>query len=179
MLFLPTPVAGAWLIEPEPRIDDRGFFARVWDREAFAAHGLSTDFVQCNNSASRRRGTLRGLHWQAEPYGEAKLLRCVQGRIFDVVADTRTGSPTAGRWAGVELSAATRQWVYVPSGCAHGYLALEDAAEVLYAVTCPYVPGAECGLRWDDPAFAIAWPDVGEILVSDKDRSWPDFTWPR
>ena len=176
MLFLPTPVDGAWIVEPEPRSDERGFFARVWDREAFAAHGLSTDFVQCNNSASRRRGTLRGLHWQAEPHGECKLVRCVQGAVYDVVADTRTGSATAGQWAGVELSAWNRRWVYVPAGCAHGYLALEDEAEVLYAVTSPYTPASERGLRWDDPLFRIAWPEVGEVLVSEKDRSWPDFS---
>jgi dTDP-4-dehydrorhamnose 3,5-epimerase len=175
VLFLETPVDGAWIVEPEPRADERGFFARVWDRELFAARGLSTDFVQCNNSASRHRGILRGLHWQAEPFGEAKLVRCVRGSVYDVVADTRLESVTAGCWAGVDLSAANRRWLYVPAGCAHGYLALEDDAEVLYAVTRPYTPAAERGIRWDDPAFGISWPQVGEVWLSQKDRSWPDF----
>jgi dTDP-4-dehydrorhamnose 3,5-epimerase len=175
MTFVSLAVDGAWAIEPEARHDDRGFFARVWDRDEFAAHGLSMDFVQCNNSASRRRGTLRGLHWQAAPFEEAKLVRCVRGAVFDVVADTRRTSPTAGGWAGLTLSAENRHWLYVPAGCAHGYLAIEDHSEVIYAVTAPYTPSAERGIRWNDPAFAIAWPDAGEVLVSGKDRAWMDF----
>lgn len=175
MKFLPTAVEGTWIIEPEPRTDERGFFARVWDRDEFGAHGLATDFVQCNNSASWRRGTLRGLHWQAHPFGEAKLVRCIRGAVFDAVADTRGDSPTSGCWAGVELSAENRRWLYVPAGCAHGYLALEAQSEVVYAVTMPYTPSAERGIRWNDPFFGIQWPSVGEVLVSEKDRAWPDF----
>jgi dTDP-4-dehydrorhamnose 3,5-epimerase len=173
--FVPLAVHGAWVVEPELRRDDRGFFARVWDREEFAAHGLVMDFVQCNNSASRRRGTLRGLHWQAAPFEEIKLVRCVRGAVFDVIADTRAGALTAGRWAGVHLSAENRRWLYVPAGCAHGYLALQDESEVVYAVTAAYAPEAERGIRWNDPAFDIEWPEAGELLVSEKDRGWPDF----
>jgi dTDP-4-dehydrorhamnose 3,5-epimerase len=175
MKFAPTPVHGAWIIEPEPRTDERGFFARVWDREKFKAHGLSMDFVQCNNSTCRKRGMIRGLHWQAAPFGESKLLRCIRGTLFDAIADTRPESPTFGAWTGVELSADNRMWIYVPSGCAHGYLALEDGSEVLYAVTVPYSPSAERGIRWNDPFFKIEWPLTGEVMTSEKDRSWPDF----
>lgn len=178
MTFSELAVAGAFRIEPAARTDERGFFARVWDREVFAAHGLSTDFVQANNSACRTRGTVRGLHWQVAPALEAKLVRCVKGRVFDVVADCRTDSPTFGRWCGVELSAENRQLVYVPAQCAHGYMALDDDAEVVYAVTGAYSPGHERGMRWDDPLFAIRWPDVGPLSLSDKDRSWPDFPGP-
>lgn len=175
MKFVRTPVDGAWIIEPEPRVDERGFFARVWDQDEFAAHGLSMKFVQCNNSASRLRGTLRGLHWQAEPFGEVKVVRCVHGAVFDAVADVQPHSATFGLWTGLELSAENRVWLYVPAGCAHGYLALEENSEVLYATTTPYTASAERGIRWDDPQFGIKWPEVGEILISQKDRSWPDF----
>jgi len=175
MKFIQTCVAGAWIIEPEPRIDDRGFFARVWDHNEFAARGLSMAFVQCNNSGSRWKGTIRGLHWQESPFAEIKLVRCTRGAVFDVVADVRPDSPTFGRWAGVELSADNRLWLYVPQLCAHGYMSLEDGSEVIYAVTAPYHPSAERGIRYNDPYFAIRWPNVGEILVSEKDRSWPDF----
>lgn len=175
MTFAETRVDGCWVIAPSLRADARGFFARMWDREAFATHGLSTDFVQANNSACRHRGTLRGLHWQTASAPEAKLVRCVAGRVFDVVADTRVGSPTFGAWTGMVLSAAERQMVYVPPECAHGYLALDDDAEVIYAVTGRYAPDAERGMRWNDPAFGIAWPDVGELLLSEKDQAWPDF----
>jgi dTDP-4-dehydrorhamnose 3,5-epimerase len=175
MKFSRTPVDGAWIIEPELRVDERGFFARVWDRDEFAAYGLSMQFAQCNNSASRLKGTLRGLHWQAEPFGEIKLVRCVRGAVFDAVADVRPHSATFGRWAGLELTEENRVWLYVPAGCAHGYLALEGNSEVLYATTAPYEPSAERGIRWNDPLFGIRWPDVGAIQVSQKDRSWPDF----
>jgi dTDP-4-dehydrorhamnose 3,5-epimerase len=175
MLFIPTDVDGAWIVEPEPKEDARGFFARAWDRDVFEARGLRTGFTQCNNSASRRRGTLRGLHWQAAPCEEAKLVRCVRGCVFDVVADTRSGSPTRGRWTGAQLTPDNRRWLYVPPECAHGYLALEDESEVLYMVTARYAPQAERGLRWDDPAFGIGWPDPGPVIVSDKDLAWPDF----
>lgn len=168
-------MTGAWIIEPELNNDERGFFARVWDQEKFSAHGLSMDFTQCNNSASRLKGTLRGLHWQGDPFAEIKVIRCIRGAVYDVIADVRRASPTFGQYAGVELSAENRRWLYVPSGCAHGYLALKDESEVLYAVTAPYVAAAENGIRWNDPTFDIKWPSVGRIFVSEKDRSWPDF----
>lgn len=175
MKFTDTAIAGAFVVEPEPRADARGTFARLWDQEEFRARGLSTAFVQCNDSVSHRRGTLRGLHYQAAPHGEVKLVRCVRGAVFDVAVDVRAGSPTFGRWFGVELSGENRRMLYVPEGCAHGYLTLADACEVIYPVTATYHPECERGVRWNDPRFAIAWPDVGPLSLSDKDRSWPDW----
>jgi dTDP-4-dehydrorhamnose 3,5-epimerase len=175
MHFIETPVRGAYLIEPEPHGDDRGFFARLWDSAAFAARGLNGIFVQCNNSYSVRRGTLRGLHYQAAPYGEAKLLRCVSGSVFDVIVDVRPDSATFGQWSGASLSARNRTLAYVPDGCAHGYLTLENETEVIYAATQPYKADAERGIRWNDPRFRIVWPEAGELTLSDKDRAWPDF----
>jgi dTDP-4-dehydrorhamnose 3,5-epimerase len=173
--FRATSIDGAWLIVQEPRTDERGFFARAWSEEEFAWRGLTARFVQCNNSFSVRCGTLRGLHYQDEPYGEVKLVRCISGSIFDVIVDTRRDSPTYLRWFGVELSAANRQLLYVPAGCAHGYQTLEDQSEVLYPVSVPYMPAAERGIRWNDPLFGIAWPDTAERLISAKDERWPDF----
>jgi dTDP-4-dehydrorhamnose 3,5-epimerase len=174
MRFLETPITGAWLVQPEPRADARGFFARLWDVPVFAERGLRADFVQCNTSGSTARGTLRGLHYQAAPHAEVKLVRCIRGRVFDVIADVRAGSPSLGRWFGAELSRENQTMVYVPEGCAHGYLSLEDDCEVMYPVTAAYQPAAERGLRWNDPAFAIAWP-IAVVVVSDKDRAWADF----
>jgi dTDP-4-dehydrorhamnose 3,5-epimerase len=175
MHFSETPIAGAHVIDLEPRRDDRGFFARVWCRDEFASHGLSAEFVQCNDAFSARRGTLRGLHYQVAPHAEAKLIQCVRGAIFDVVVDLRPGSPTFRQWFGTELSAENHRMMYVPQGCAHGYLTLEDATEIVYPVTHAYRPSAERGVRWDDPQFGIAWPRAGSIIVSDKDRQWPDY----
>jgi dTDP-4-dehydrorhamnose 3,5-epimerase len=175
MKFLKTSVSGAWIIEPEARVDERGFFARVWDADEFEKHGIASRFVQCNNSGSGQKGTLRGLHWQEEPFGEAKLVRCISGAIYDVIADVRAKSGTFGKWAGVDLTAENRRWLYVPEGCAHGYLTLENNSEVLYAVTAPYAPQAERGIRWNDKMFAIEWPHTGGMTLSKKDESWPDF----
>jgi dTDP-4-dehydrorhamnose 3,5-epimerase len=175
MKFVATPIDGAYLVEPTRRGDDRGFFARVWCRDEFAARGLNAAFVQCNDSLSRRRGTLRGLHYQMAPYGEVKLIRCVRGAVFDVLVDLRPSSPTYLQWYGVELTAESGAMLYVPEACAHGYLALEDHTEVMYPVTCAYRPDAERGIRWNDPAFRIRWPDVGPLTLSPKDQAWPDF----
>ena len=175
MRFTETRVSGAYLVEPEPRTDERGFFARVWCRDEFAAHGLTAEFVQCNDSFSARRGTLRGLHYQVAPHGEVKLVRCVRGSVFDVVVDLRPGSSTYKRWVGTTLSAENRIMMYVPEGCAHGYLTLEDASEVVYPVTSPYQPGAERGVRWNDPAFGIEWPIAPPLTMSPKDERWPDY----
>lgn len=175
MRFAETTVQGAFVIDPEPREDERGFFARLWDRDVFAARGLTADFVQCNASFSARRGTLRGLHYQAAPHGEVKLVRCVRGAIFDVLVDLRVGSPTYARWFGAELTAANRRLMYIPEGCAHGYLTLEDQSEVEYPVSRAYHPDAERGVRWNDPRFAIAWPAVEPLTLSPKDRQWPDY----
>jgi dTDP-4-dehydrorhamnose 3,5-epimerase len=175
MRFTETPIDGAWLIDVEPRGDDRGFFARAWCQNEFDAHGLTTGFVQCNLASSRWRGTLRGLHYQAEPHGEVKLARCIRGAIFDAIVDLRPGSSTYLRWFGAELSAENHRSLYVPAGCAHGYQALTDDCEVLYPVSAFYAPESERGVRWNDPAFGIEWPIEADHM-SAKDRSWPDFS---
>jgi dTDP-4-dehydrorhamnose 3,5-epimerase len=174
MRFSPTEVEGAFLVSMEPHRDDRGWFARAWCEDEFRAQGIEMRAVQTNVSSNVRRGTIRGLHWQTEPHLEAKLLRCTAGAVYDVVADVRQGSPTYGTWQGIELSAGDGRLVFVPGGCAHGYQALSDGAEVTYSTSCAYVPGAERGLRWDDPAFGIRWP-ITDVVVSEKDASWPDF----
>ena len=174
MKFRETTIAGAWLVQPEPRVDSRGHFARLWCREEFARHNLRADFVQCNNSFSIETATLRGLHWQSAPHGEVKLVSCTRGRVFDAIVDVRPESPTFLKWFGVELSSDNRTMVYVPEGCAHGYLTLADNSEVVYPVTAAYDAAAERGLRWDDPAIGIAWP-VQPLVISDKDRAWPNW----
>lgn len=171
MRFVETPIAGAWIVEPEPRSDERGAFARLWCRDDFAARGLSADFVQCNASYNVSAGTLRGLHYQSAPFGEAKLVSCVKGRVFDVLVDMRPKSSTYRRWFGAELDPIDRRMLYVPEECAHGYLTLEAGSEVIYPVTMKYHPESELGLRWDDPAIGIQWP-VRPSVVSDKDRQW-------
>jgi dTDP-4-dehydrorhamnose 3,5-epimerase len=171
--FTETKVAGAFLIEPEPIEDERGFFARTFCREEFEAHGLDPVVAQCNLSFNHRRGTLRGLHYQAAPHQEAKLVRCTRGAIWDVALDLRPGSPTYRAWFGAELSHGNRASLYIPQGCAHGFLSLTDASEVAYQMSAPYAPDAARGVRWDDPAFGIEWP--GEVLViNQRDASYPD-----
>jgi dTDP-4-dehydrorhamnose 3,5-epimerase len=170
-----TPVHGAFIVEPEPHGDQRGFFARVWCRREFAERGLDADFVQCNSSFSAARGTLRGLHYQEAPHDEVKLMSCTRGAIFDVMVDLRPESPSYLRWFGLELTAENRRMLYVPRGCAHGYLTVQDDSEVMYPVTAYYHPQAERGVRWNDPLFQIAWPAGGPSTISDKDRAWPDY----
>jgi dTDP-4-dehydrorhamnose 3,5-epimerase len=172
--FRDTKVAGVYLIEPEPVADERGFFARVFCREEFAAHGLNPDLAQGNISYNHAKGTLRGLHYQAAPHEEAKLVRCTRGAIWDVALDLRPGSPTYLAWAGFELSDANRAMLYVPEGCAHGFLTLAEGAEVAYQMSVPYAPAAGRGVRWDDPVFGIDWP--GEVMViNQRDASYPDL----
>jgi dTDP-4-dehydrorhamnose 3,5-epimerase len=175
MQFIETAVAGAYIVEPQVRGDERGFFARLWCQEEFAAHGLAAVFVQCNASLSTERGTLRGLHYQVAPFEEVKLVRCIRGAVFDVFVDLRPQSGSYMRWAGVELTADNRRAVYVPGGCAHGYLTLVDNTEVEYPVSQSYQPAAERGLRWNDPSVDIEWP-FAPCSLSVKDRSWPDYT---
>lgn len=175
MRFAETPVHGGYVVDPEPRADERGFFARLWCREEFATYGLTADFVQCNDSFSARRGTLRGLHYQQTPHSEVKLVRCVRGSVFDVMVDLRPDSPSYLQWFGVELTADNRRMLYVPEGCAHGYLTLEDGSEVTYPVSRAYRPEAERGVRWNDPRFGIAWPLDEPLTISPKDRQWPDY----
>ena len=175
MIFTETPLAGAFVIALEPREDERGFFARAFCKNELAEHGLPNEIVQANLSFNHRRGTLRGMHMQAPPHGEDKMVRCIAGAIWDAIVDLRPGSPTYLKWFGVELSAANRLMLYVPKGFAHGYQSLTDGSEVLYMVTQFYTPGAERGLRWNDPAFGIPWP-VGDPILSPKDAVAPDFT---
>ncbi|MDQ6794906.1 MAG: dTDP-4-dehydrorhamnose 3,5-epimerase [Chloroflexota bacterium] len=175
MIFHPLGVAGAFLVDLEPIADERGLFARIWDEAEFAAQGIDIRCVQTNVSYNRRRGTVRGLHWQVEPYSETKLLRCTKGSVFDVVADVRPGSETYGCWAGQRLTPGERSMVFVPAGCAHGYQALEDDSEVSYQVSHPYVAGAEKGVRWNDPSLQIDWPINEGVIVSPKDAAWPDM----
>jgi dTDP-4-dehydrorhamnose 3,5-epimerase len=176
MHFLETPLNGTWVVDLDLLGDERGWFARTFDADEFAARGMNAAVVQCNASFNARRGTLRGMHYQAQPHGESKLVRCVRGSIFDVAVDLRDGSPTHRRWHGVELSADNRLAFYIPAGLAHGFQTLTDDAEVLYQMGNPYVPDAARGVRWDDPAFAIRWPEPGgERIVSERDSAFRDF----
>lgn len=172
MLFHETTLKDAWLIELEPRGDERGFFARTMCREEFARHGLITEYVQQNTSVSARRGTLRGMHYQAEPYAEAKLVRCLRGAIVDVIVDLREGSPTYLKHELFELTDRNRHQLYVPPGFAHSFQTLADDVEVSYLVSAPYTPEAERGLRYNDEQLGIAWPET-VTTISDKDAAWP------
>ena len=172
MIFTETPLAGAFVIDLERREDDRGFFARTFCRKEFEAHSIPSLVAQCNVSFNPRRGTLRGMHYQVPPAAEPKLVRCTRGAIFDAIVDLRTDSPTYLKHFAVQLDQDNRRALYVPALFAHGYQALTDGAEVGYQVGEFYTPGCERGLRYDDPAFAIPWPQP-VTLISDKDRNWP------
>ncbi len=175
MIFTNAPLEGAVVIDLEKREDDRGFFARAWCEHEFADQELSTRLVQCNLAFNEAEGTLRGMHYQAAPYGEVKLVRCTRGAVYDVIVDMRPDSPTFKQWMGVELTAENRRMLYVPEGFAHGYQTLVPETEVFYQVSEFYTPEAERGVRWNDPAFAIEWPDTEVRTISEKDASWPDF----
>ena len=172
MKFIETELKDAVLIELEKRADERGFFARTFCATEFGAAGLETVFVQANHSRNRLGGTLRGMHFQRRPHAEVKVVRCVRGAIRDVIVDIRPESPTFGRWQGFDLDAEEGRMLYVPAGFAHGFQTLADGTEVSYQVSCPYTPGAEGGLRWDDPTLAIAWP-LPVASISEKDAAWP------
>lgn len=172
MRFTPTPFEGAYVVEIEPIADERGFFARSFCREEFAAHRLDPVVDQCNISWNERAGTLRGMHLQAEPHAEAKLVRCTRGAIYDVIVDLRPESSTLHRWFGMELTDVDRTMLYAPKGFAHGFQTLADGCEVFYQMSAPYVPHAATGVRWDDPLLGIEWP-VSDPIVSDRDRSFP------
>ncbi|WP_067735599.1 dTDP-4-dehydrorhamnose 3,5-epimerase [Novosphingobium naphthalenivorans] len=175
MKFTATDVAGAFLVEPAILSDERGSFARTFCAETFAAQGLATVYPQCNVSTNTRRGTLRGLHFQTPPGAEAKLVRATRGRVFDVAVDLRPTSPSYLKWAAVELDAARHNAFYIPTGCAHGFLTLEDESALFYQMSAPYAPELARGVRWDDPAFAIAWP-FAPCVISARDAAYPDFT---
>jgi len=172
MIFRETSLPGVWVIEPERLGDERGFFARTWCRREFEARGLNPDAVQCNVSWNARRGSVRGLHYQAPPHAEAKLVRCTRGAIWDVAVDLRPESATFKRWTAVELTADNRLALYVPEGCAHGFQTLADDTEVFYQMSAFHQPSAERGVRWDDPALAIPWP-IATITLSERDRALP------
>lgn len=174
MRFGDTSLHGAWLIEPEPAHDQRGFFARTFCADEYARRGLATSFAQHSSSHSHRRGTLRGMHFQRAPHAEVKVVTCLRGAIWDVIIDLRPDSPTYRRWQGFELTTDNRCRLYVPAGCAHGFQTLSAGAEVGYLISVPYAPAAASGVRHDDPAFAIGWP-LPVTTISEKDEAWPDF----
>jgi dTDP-4-dehydrorhamnose 3,5-epimerase len=170
--FIETSIEGAWLLESEPRRDERGYFARTWCQREFAARGLVTHIAECATSLSHRAGTLRGLHYQTEPFAQAKLVRCARGAIWDVIVDLRPGSASRLAWFAAELTATSQRMLYVPPGCAHGFVTLADATEVCYQLSEAHQPGSEAGLRWNDPAIGIRWPRSVHA-ISPRDASWP------
>ena len=174
MRFVPTPIAGVVRIEAEPHVDDRGLFARLHCPEEFAAAGI--DFAPAQTSLSRNptSGTLRGMHFQAAPHAETKLVRVTRGRVFDVAVDLRPDSPTYRQWTGAELSAENLVGLYIGEGIAHGFLTLEPDTDVVYQIAPAYRPGHDAGVRWDDPTFGIAWP-MAPVLISARDAGYPDF----
>lgn len=174
MIFTETELHGVYVIQPERREDHRGFFARVWCQQELRQLGLNPRVAQINAAFTRQKGGLRGMHFQLAPHAEVKTVRCTLGALFDVILDLRPGSPTYKRWVGVELTGANRSMVYVPEGCAHGYQTLVDDTEMYYLTSEFYAPHATHGVRYDDPAFGIAWP-LPVTSVSDADRAWPDY----
>jgi len=175
VIFRETELRGAFAVELERIEDERGYFARTFCEREFREHGLSATVVQANTSFNRRKGTLRGLHYQAAPHEEAKLVGCTRGAVYDVIVDLRPGSPTFRRWTAVELTAENGTMLFVPEGFAHGYQTLEDDTETSYLMTAYYEPSAGRGVRWDDKAFGIEWPEVEERTINERDRNWPDF----
>jgi dTDP-4-dehydrorhamnose 3,5-epimerase len=174
VIFRETTLTGAFLLELESFEDKRGFFALAWSEKEFAQRGLSPHLAECNISFNKKKGTLRGMHYQAAPNGQAKLVRCTMGSIYDVIIDLRTGSPTFRQWVGVELTAANRRMLYVPKEFAHGFQTLEDDTETFYQMSDIYVPESGRGVRWNDPAFDISWPET-VTLMNERDRTYPDF----
>lgn len=174
MRFDPTPLPGAFVIEMERHQDERGFFARTYCASEFREQGLHTEWPQCNTSYNLRAGTLRGMHWQAAPHAEVKLVRCTAGAVFDVIVDLRPDSPTHLHPFGVELTADNRKQLYIPKGFAHGFITLTDDTEVFYHMGSSYVPGSAQGARYDDPAFNIEWPRPIAV-ISERDQNYPDY----
>ena len=174
MIFKETILKGGWLIDPERHEDERGFFARIYCREEFERYGLDPHIAQSNTSFNHTKGTLRGMHYQAPPDEEAKLVRCTQGAIYDVIVDLRTESPTCLQWTAVELTAGNRSMLFIPAGMAHGFLTLAPNTEVAYQMSSAQSPDAARGCRWDDPAFDISWP-APPTVISERDESYPDY----
>jgi dTDP-4-dehydrorhamnose 3,5-epimerase len=174
MKFYETELRGAFVIELDTLEDNRGFFARVWCQKEFADHGLVPSIAQVNTSFNAKAGTLRGMHYQVAPHEESKLVRCTSGALYDVIVDLRPDSPTYKRWTGVELTAGNYKMLYIPADFAHGFITLEENTEVTYLISEAYTPGAERGIRWDDPEIGVEWPRPVSV-ISDKDAGWPDF----
>jgi dTDP-4-dehydrorhamnose 3,5-epimerase len=174
MIFHETKLSGVFEIRLEPQFDERGLFARSWCQKEFEEHGLNPRLVQCNVSFNVKMGTLRGMHYQEAPSAETKLVRCTQGAIYDVALDLRPNSPTFKQWVATVLNGVNRRMLYIPEGCAHGFLTLEDQTEVFYQMSEFYHPEASRGVRWDDPLFHINWPTQIEV-ISQRDRTYPDF----
>jgi len=172
MIFEPTNLEGVFIVSLQPQVDERGSFARSWCAREFAQHGLEHQLTQCNVSVSTHRGTLRGLHYQASPHEEAKLVRVTRGAVFDVAVDLRRRSSTFGDCVSVELTAANHCALFLPAGCAHGLQTLSDQTEVFYQMSSPYIAEAACGIRWDDPDLAINWP-LDVTMLSPRDQHWP------
>jgi dTDP-4-dehydrorhamnose 3,5-epimerase len=171
MIFTETPLQGVRIIEMQPMEDERGYFARTFCCEEFLQHGLNPHVAQCSVSYNARKGTLRGLHWQQSPHEEAKLVHCIAGAIWDVVVDVREGSNTRLQWFGLELSVDDGRALYIPEGCAHGFVTLQDHTTVAYQISEKYYPESAAGLCWDDPALSIKWP-IEHLYINDKDRNW-------
>jgi len=175
MIFTETKLQGAFIIDPERLEDERGFFARTWCQREFEAHGLNPKLVQCSISFNKKKGTLRGMHYQSAPYEEVRLVRCTMGAIYDVAIDLCPGSPTHKQHVALVLSAQNRKMLYIPEGFAHGFLTLEDSAEVFYQMSRPYAPEHAKGVRWNDSAFGIQWPPADARIISAADKRYPDF----
>ena len=174
MIFTQTKIHGVFILEPERIEDERGFFARTWCQTEFAEHGIQILPVQCNISFNKRKGTLRGMHYQRAPHEETKVVRCTMGSLYDVAVDVRPGSPTFKQWVGESLSATNRRMMIIPPGCAHGFLTLEDNTEASYQMSTYYAPKHAAGVRWNDPAFGIRWPG-NVVVIVDRDRNYSDF----
>lgn len=174
MKFQSTGLSGVSVVHLDPVVDERGLFARSWCSDELIAAGLDGTLAQCSISYNERRGTLRGMHWQREPWGEVKVVRCTRGRIFDVALDLRPESPTRLQWFAIELTSENRLALYIPRGVAHGFQSLDDASEVLYMISQKYHPESSVGARWNDPAFGIQWP-ISNPILSPRDAAYPDF----
>ncbi len=172
MKFTASRIPGAWIIDIAAIHDNRGFFAMTWLPDEFRQHGIEPALAQCNLAFNHKCGTLRGMHFQAAPYAQAKIIRCTRGALLDVIVDLRPESPAYCQSEAVELTADNRRMLYMPEGIAHGYLTLTDDVEAYYHASSPWHPAAESGVRWNDPAFAIAWP-FAPVVISDKDAAWP------
>jgi len=175
MVFIETKLKGAYIVSMEEIGDNRGFFSRSWCKKEMKLYGLDTDIVQCNMSYNEKLGTLRGMHYQNEPFSETKYIRCIKGSLYDVIIDLRNDSTTFGEWIGVELSEKNGKALYVPKGFAHGYLTLEDNTVAYYQVTEFYHKECEAGARWNDKKFNIKWPTIENLIISEKDNNWPLF----